>query len=155
MHSYHQCYGIDFVILRFSNVYGKYDDSDRVIPVFIETANQNKDLIVFGKDKLLDFTYIDDCVDGIIKSIENFGGVKNNTINIASGKGIAIVELAKVILNKMTSRGKIIVKESRTGEVTKCIVDISRARELLNYEPKVSIDEGIERAIEWYKSRGL
>jgi UDP-glucose 4-epimerase len=155
VHSYHQCYGIDFVILRFSNVYGKYDDSDRVIPVFIETANQNKDLIVFGKDKLLDFTYIDDCVDGIIKSIENFGGVKNNTINIASGKGIAIVELAKVILNKMTSREKIIVKESRTGEVTKCIVDISRARELLNYEPKVSIDEGIERAIEWYKSRGL
>lgn len=77
VHSYHQCYDIDFVILRFSNVYGKYDDSDRVIPAFIETAKQNKDLIVFGEDKLLDFTYIDDCVDGIIKSIENFDGVKN------------------------------------------------------------------------------
>jgi len=155
VHSYHQCYSIDFVILRFSNVYGMYDDSDRVIPAFIETAKQNKDLIVFGKDKLLDFTYIDDCVDGIIKSIKNFGGVKNNTINIASGKGIAIVELAKVILNKMTSRGKIVIKESRTGEVTKCIVDISRARELLNYEPKVSIEEGVERAIEWYERREL
>jgi len=55
----------------------------------------------------------------------------------------------------MESGGKIVVKESRTGEVTKCIVDISRARELLNYEPKITIEEGIERAIEWYESRGL
>ena len=155
VHSYQQCYDIDFVILRFSNVYGMYDDSDRVIPVFIEAAKQTKDLTVFGKDKLLDFTYIDDCVNGIMSSIENFDAVKNNTFNIASGKGITIVELAKIILNKMESRGKIVVKESRTGEVTKCIVDITRARELLNYEPKVSIEEGVERAIEWYESRGL
>ena len=87
-HSYHQCYGIDFLIPRFSNVYGRYDDSDRVIPVFIARARQNEDLIVFGKEKLLDFTFIDDCVDGIMKSIEMFDVVKNNTFNIASGNGI-------------------------------------------------------------------
>lgn len=152
VHAYYQCYDIDFVILRFSNVYGKYDDSDRVIPVFIARAKQNKDLIIFGKDKLLDFTYIDDCIDGIIKSTEMFHIVKNNTFNIASGEGIAIFELAKIILNKTASKGKVVIKVSRTGEVIKFIADISRASEVLNYKSKVSIEEGVERAIEWYKN---
>ena len=152
VHAYHQCYDIDFVILRFSNVYGKYDDSDRVIPLFIKRAMQKEDLIVFGKDKLLDFTYIDDCVNGIMSSIENFDAVKNNTFNIASGKGITILDLAKIIQNKMGSKGKIIIKESRTGEVTKFVADISRARKRLNYEPKVSIEEGVEKAITWYEN---
>ena len=152
VHAYYQCYDIDSIILRFSNVYGKYDDSDRLIPVFIGAAKQNKDLIIFGKDKLLDFTYIDDCINGIIKSIEMFDIIKNNTFNIASGEGITIFEIAKIILNKMASKGRVVIKESRTGEVIKFIADITRATELLNYEPKVSIEEGIEKAIEWYKN---
>jgi UDP-glucose 4-epimerase len=81
--------------------------------------------------------------------------IKNNTFNIASGKGTTIVELAKIILNKMASKGEIIIKENRTGEVTKCIVDISRAREFLNYKPNMLIDEGLEKSIEWYKNKGL
>ena len=76
VHSYQQCYDIDFVIFRFSNVYGMYDGSDRVIPLFIERAKQGNDLLVFGKEKLLDFTYIDDCVGGVILGIKNFGKIK-------------------------------------------------------------------------------
>ena len=53
--SYKKCYGIDFILTRFSNVYGMYDDSDRVIPLFIRLTKENKDLEIFGKDKLLDF----------------------------------------------------------------------------------------------------
>ena len=155
VHSYLQCYGMDFLILRFSNVYGRYDDSDRVIPVFIEAAKQNKELVVFGNDKILDFTFIDDCVDGITKSVARFDLIKNNTFNIASGKGTTIVELAKIILNKMASKGEINIKENRTGEVTKCIVDISRAREFLDYKPNMLIDEGLEKSIAWYKNEGL
>lgn len=147
IHSYQQCYGINFMILRFSNVYGKYDDSDRVVPLFIRKARQNKDLVVFGDNKLLDFTYIDDCVGGIVKSIETFDKVKNNTLNIASGEGISIVDLAERILNRTGSEGRVIIKKSRTGEVIKFIADISKANKLLNYTPQVSIEEGIERAI--------
>lgn len=150
VHSYHQCYDIDFIILRFSNVYGKYDDSDRVIPLFITRVMQNEGLIVFGREKLLDFTYIDDCVNGIMKSVEMFDVAKNTSFNIASGEGITILDLAKIIQNKMGSKGEIVIKESRIGEVTKFVADISRARKLLNYEPEVSIEEGIEKAIEWY-----
>jgi len=76
VHAYQQCYGINFIIIRFSNVYGMYDDSDRVIPLFIKLAKENRDLVVYGKEKLLDFTYIDDAISGVLKCIENFDQVK-------------------------------------------------------------------------------
>jgi len=150
VHAYHQCYGINFIIIRFSNVYGMYDDSDRVIPLFIKLAKENKDLIVYGKEKLLDFTYIDDAISGVIKAIENFDKVKNEVFNIASGKGTSIVEIARLIQKYTNSKNQIIIEENRTGEVLKFIADISKAKEKLGYEPKTSIEEGIKKAIEWY-----
>jgi len=147
-----QCYDMDFIILRLSNVYGMYDSSDRVIPEFIRCAKENKDLMVFGKEKLLDFTYIDDCISGIIKSIENFDRAKNDTYNIASGKGTPLTKVAQLIQRHMKSSGKVVIKESRTGEVVKFTADISKARAKLGYEPKVGIREGLERAAQWYNS---
>jgi len=148
--AYHHCYGIASIVLRFSNVYGKYDDSDRVIPLFIKQARRGENLTVFGKEKLLDFTYISDCISGIMKCIQRFDEVTDNVFNIASGKGTTLVQLASSIQNAAGARGKIIMKESRAGEVTKSVADISRAKELLDYAPKVSLDSGIERTVRWY-----
>jgi nucleoside-diphosphate-sugar epimerase len=67
--AYRRCYGIESIVLRFSNVYGKYDESDRVIPLFINLASKGADMTVFGEDKVLDFTYITDCIGGILKTI--------------------------------------------------------------------------------------
>jgi nucleoside-diphosphate-sugar epimerase len=150
-HSYSYCYGIRPVILRFSNVYGKYDDSNRVIPVFMRRSMQHKNLIVFGKHKMLDFTYIDDCIKGIVRVIENFDQVRENTFNIATGKGTSIMQVADMIKEKTRASSRIIIKESRTGEVTNFIADITKAKRLLGYDPKVSIQEGIKRSFDWYK----
>lgn len=152
VHSYRQCYGIDFVILRFSNVYGMYDTSDRVVPLFIRLASAGKPLTVYGRDKLLDFTYLSDAVDGIVRSIERFGSLRNDTFNIAAGKGTTILEVAQLINASLGKGNKVIVSESRTGEVVKYIADISKAKRLLGYEPKVAIAEGVRRSIEWYGS---
>ncbi len=149
-HTYNRCYGINYVIIRFSNVYGKYDDSDRVVPLFIKNAKENKDLVVYGKDKMLDFTYIDDAVDGVIKSIERFDKVKNNTFNIATGKGTYILDLAKTVISNLNSESNIIIKDSRPGEITKFVADVSKAKELLEYYPKTTIEEGIKKSISWY-----
>jgi nucleoside-diphosphate-sugar epimerase len=150
-HSYFYCYDIGSVILRFSNVYGKYDDSNRVIPVFMRRSMQHKNLIVFGEHKMLDFTYIDDCIKGIERVIENFDQVRGNTFNIATGKGTSIMQVADMIKDKTGSNSRIIIKESRTGEVTNFIADITKAKRLLGYNPKISIQEGIKRSFEWYK----
>jgi len=150
LHSYYKCFGINYVILRFSNVYGMYDDSERVTPLFIRNARENKPLIIFGKDKILDFTYIDDTIDGIIKTIQKFNLVKNQTFNIATGKGIKILYVAQLIKKLLNSKSKIIVKKNRSGEVIRYIADISKAKKLLNYEPKIDIIEGIKRSLNWY-----
>ena len=154
VHAYQQCYGINFIITRFSNVYGMYDDSDRVIPLFIKLTKENKDLVVYGKEKLLDFTYIDDTISGVLKCVENFDQVKNDVFNIASGEALSIIEVAQLIQKYTDNRNKIIIKENRTGEVVKFIADISKVTQKLSYEPKTTIDEGIKKSIEWYMGRG-
>jgi len=152
VHAFQQCYGIDFAILRFSNVYGMYDESDRVMPRFLDAARTNEDVVVFGEDKLLDFTYIDDCIEGIMKTMENFEQGKNDVYNIASGVGTTLVDVAKRIQELTESKGNVILKENRTGEVVKFIADISKARAKLFYAPQVSIQEGLEKAVQWYKT---
>lgn len=149
IHSYRQCYGIAFIIARFSNVYGMYDESERVIPAFIRQCKANKDLVIFGKDKLLDFTFIDDCITGILAIVNHFDKIKNNTINVATGKGVSIFEIAEIIKKEMNSKSKILTEESRTGEVIKFIANIDKAKYLLGYEPKIGIEEGIKKAIAW------
>lgn len=153
IHSYQQCYDIGFVIVRFSNVYGMYDGSDRLIPLFIKRTLENKDLHVYGKGKVLDFTYIDDSVAGVLLSIEKFDSVKNNVFNIASGTGTTIIEVAQEIIKQLNGKNKLVIGDNRTGEVVKYIADIWKAKEKLGYEPRVSIKEGVEKSIEWYKSR--
>lgn len=150
--SYKKCYNIDFIILRFSSVYGMYDDKDRVIPLFIKSVKEGKDIFVYGEDKLLDFTYINDAVSGVLKSIEKFEEVKNEIFNIASGKGTKIIEVAKLVLQHLNQENRIIIKEKRKGEIVKFVVDLSKARNLSDYLPATSISEGIKKSIEWYKN---
>jgi len=150
VYAYRQCYGTEFIVLRFSNVYGMYDDSDRVVPRFIKLTGDDRDLEVYGKDKILDFTYIDDTVRGILKCIQCFDGVKNNVYNIASSKGTRIVDIARLIRSYMHGNNGISVEDSRTGEVVKFIADITRAREKLGYMPVVDIEDGVRASIQWY-----
>jgi nucleoside-diphosphate-sugar epimerase len=149
--AYKQCYGIDFVLFRFSNVYGMYDESDRVIPLFIRLCKANKDLTVFGKDKMLDFTYIDDTVTGIIQCIQQFNEIKNQTYNLAYGEGTSLVELAELIKKELGTNNEIIIAENRTGEVVKYIADINKAKRKIGYMPKTNIEEGVKKSIDWYK----
>ena len=153
VHAYHRCYGINFIIIRFSNVYGMYDDSDRVIPLFIKLTKENKDLVVYDGEKMLDFTYIDDAISGILKCMENFDQVKNDVFNIASGEALSFIEVAQLIQQYMDNKNKIAIKENRTGEVVKFIADISKAKKKLGYEPKTTITGGIEKSIKWYMKR--
>ncbi len=148
--AYKRCYGIDSIIWRFSNVYGMYDQSIRVVPLFFRQAKAGETLNVFGKEKCLDFTYIDDCVAGILLGVEKFETAKNDTYNLAYGEGTTILHLAEEMKRLLQSDSKIITTNSRTGEVTHYIADISKAQKKLGYNPKVSFADGIRKSVEWY-----
>jgi len=150
VHSYQQCYGMGMVIFRLSNVYGKYDSSDRLIPLYYSKAKAGEPLYVYGKEKLLDFTYITDAVRGISACIDRFDTVTNMTFNIASGAGTSILSVAQLVKEMMSSKSDIVVEDSRTGEVVKFVADIDQAKRILGFEPRVTIVEGVKRSVAWY-----
>jgi UDP-glucose 4-epimerase len=150
VHAYAKCYGIDYVIVRFSNVYGMYDDSIRVVPLFIRLAQKNEPMTVFGKEKCLDFTYIDDAVSGVELILKNFENVQGETLNLAYGEGRTIIELAEMIKKLKGSSSNITIGKPRTGEVIRYVADISKAKKKLGFAPKINLDEGIKKSVEWY-----
>lgn len=153
--SYSNCYDIHTSILRFSNVYGRFDISDRVVPLFIAQATNDQTLTIFGGDKLLDFTYLEDCVNGILSAINNFRKARGTTFNIASGEGASLVDLATIIRDTVRSNSSIEIDDSRTGEVSQFIADTTKARRILDYEAEYDLQSGIQKTAEWYDKQGL
>jgi UDP-glucuronate 4-epimerase len=156
VYAYARCYDLRYLVFRFSNVYGRYDNDiqrmERVIPLFIQSMLSGQPVTVYGREKTLDFTYVDDCVDGIVAGIERLlsGQVVNQTINLAYGQGNTLVRMAELIASALGLPAEIQVEPSkRIGEVTRYIADISKAAELLDYQPCVPLDEGIRRAVAW------
>ena len=151
VHSYQQCYGINFCILRYSNVYGMYDESNRIIPLFIRRCRVNEDLTVFGENKLLDFTYITDAVNGTILLLNKFDAIKNEVYNLSTGNGTSLLELAEFIKAETNSENQIHIEPSRTGEVVKYVANISKIKAVVEYKPEVLIQEGVKRSVDWYQ----
>jgi nucleoside-diphosphate-sugar epimerase len=156
VYAYARCYGLRYLVFRFSNVYGRYDNDiermERVIPLFIRKISAGEPVTVYGREKVLDFTYVDDCVDGIVRGIERLlaGDVADHTINLAYGTGNSLVRMAELIGEALAVTPEIIVQPAkRAGEVSYYVADISLARELLEFAPRVPLEEGISRAVAW------
>ena len=150
IHSYHECYGIKPVIVRLSNVYGRFDVSERAVPLFIYYAVRNRDISIFGREKKLDFTYTDDAIAGLTLIVKKFDKAAPNTLNITASKAARIIDVARIIIDEVGSESKILLGKKRTGEISTFVADISRARKLLGYKPKVSLEVGLKKNIEWY-----
>ena len=155
IYSYAQCYGLRYLVFRFSNVYGRYDVDiermERVIPLFIRKIAAGEPITVYGEQKVLDFTYVDDCVAGVARGLELLvgGGAANQTINLAYGQGNSLVFLAETIGAALGVGPRLTLAPARVGEVTHYVADIAKARALLGYEPRVPLSEGIARAVAW------
>jgi len=157
IYSYGQCYGLPFLVFRFSNVYGRYDNDidrlERVIPLFIDRISRDQPIVVYGKEKVLDFTYIDDCVTGVVAGIDALAKrrVVDQTINLACGQGNTLVDVVNIVSLALGKAPKVTYEPSRSGEVTRYVADISKARELLGYQPQVPLSTGLIRTVEWWK----
>lgn len=155
IYSYAQCYGLKYLVFRFSNVYGRYDNDIermlRVIPYFIRQINNRRPITVYGEKKVLDFTYIDDCVGGVATGLQKLvnGEIGNHTINLAYGQGNRLVNMARFIGETLGVEPDMTIEPSRVGEVTHYVANIGKARALLDYTPTTSLREGIEKAVAW------
>ncbi len=161
VYSYSRCYGMKYIVFRFSNVYGRYDDDiermERVIPLFYKKIKNGEPITIFGKDKVLDFTFIDDCVAGISAGVDKIltGEVFNQTFNLAYGQGNSLCVVPETFQEILGIKANISFKKARVGEVTHYIADISNARKLLGYSPKVDLKTGLTKAAEWYGRKDI
>lgn len=145
--AFSKTYGLNYMILRLANVYG-FNDFERVIPVFIQKSMTDQDIQIFGGDQVIDFIFIDDVIDAFLKTLNT--DIKNKICNIGSGTGTDLKSLAELIIKKVSSNSKIVFKDPRNGEVEQYIADITYAKKLLNWEPKFSLDLGLEEVINQY-----
>jgi UDP-glucose 4-epimerase len=157
IYSYARCYGLRYLVFRFSNVYGRFDNDlqrmVRVLPLWIHKLSRGEGITVYGEDKMLDFTYVDDCIDGIVRGIDALasGSVANDTVNLAYGQGNRLLRAAQLIGEELGVDPDITLAPPLLGEVTHYVADVTKARDLLGYEPQVPLDEGIKRAVAWFR----
>lgn len=155
IYSYAQCYGLNYLVFRFSNVYGRYDNDlermRRVIPKFIRLISQDEPITIYGGDKILDFTYVDDCVHGVYRGLERLvsGQIINHTINLAHGQGNSLVDMARFIGEELGKTPAMTIEPPRVGEVTHYVANVGKARALLDYTPQTPLREGIHKAVAW------
>jgi UDP-glucose 4-epimerase len=158
VYAYARCYGLRYLVFRFSNVYGRFDNDlqrmERVIPLFIHQMSRDEPITVFGgAEKVLDFTYVDDCIDGIARGVERLAGgdVSGETINLAYGQGNTLVRAAELIAAELDVKPQINTAPALLGEVTRYVADIRKARDLLDWEPTTPLDAGIPKAVHWFR----
>ncbi len=158
VYSFARCYGLDYLVFRFSNVYGRYDNDlwrmERVLPLWMHQLSRGEEITIFGgEEKVLDFTYIDDCVDGIVRGLYALvaGDARNETINLAYGQGNTLVRAANLIADELGVSPKITIAPSLLGEVTHYVADVRKARDVLGWTPQTPLEEGIPHAVAWFK----
>jgi dTDP-glucose 4,6-dehydratase len=151
--AYRRFHKVDTKIVRIFNTYGprmRVRDG-RAVPAFISQALVNEDVTVFGDGtQTRSFCYISDLVDGIIRLMQS---KENDPINIGNPQEMTIEQIARMIIDMTGSRSKIIYKPLPTDDPKVRQPDITRARTLLGWEPKVSLDQGLGRTIEYFKTK--
>jgi len=151
--SYYLTYGIDIRILRpFNNIGPGQNDLSysAVVPRTIRRILNHEPPEIFGDGmQTRDFIYVEDTCEAAIKTMcmEN---IKGEVINIGSGKETKIVGLIKKICELMNYNGEILYKPPRPGDIRRHYADISKAKALLGFNPKINLEEALKRTIEWY-----
>ena len=156
--AYFRTYGYPTVVVRPFNTYGPRShhegDSGEVIPKFLLRCLAGRPMVVFGDgSQSRDFTYVSDTAAGILLAGEHPDAV-GETINIGTGVDLTIRDLARLVAVE-TGRPDAVVEhdEPRPGDVYRLIADVTRARALLGFAPKVSMSEGLQRLLQWYRDQ--
>ena len=154
-HVYHSLFDMNIVMLRFFTVYGPKQRPDLAINKFTRLILEGEEIPMFGDGTTSrDYTYVDDIVDGIIKSINYV--MKNKSvyeiINIGNSSPVSLNEMVNTIGEALNVKPIVKQLPMQPGDVTRTYADIDKAKKLLSYEPKVSFKNGINKFIEWYKN---
>jgi dTDP-glucose 4,6-dehydratase len=151
--AYHRTHGVDTKIVRIFNTYGprmRLRDG-RAVPAFVSQALANEDVTVFGDGtQTRSFCYVTDLVRGIVSLMD---GKTNEPVNIGNPHEVTIEEIARTIVRLVGSKSKIVYRPLPVDDPKQRKPDITRARTLLAWEPKVGLEEGLKKSIDYFKTK--
>ncbi|HZX20492.1 MAG TPA: UDP-glucuronic acid decarboxylase family protein [archaeon] len=148
--AYKKVFGIDVKIARIFNTYGPRmrKEDGRVVPNFIDQALHNRSITIYGKgEQTRSFCYVSDMVDGLYKLMNS---KEMGPINIGNPKEKTIFELAELIIKLTDSKSKIVYKPLPLDDPERRLPDIMLAKEKLGWQPKVGLEEGLNKTVEFF-----
>ena len=152
-HVYHNLYHIDIIQLRFFTVYGPRQRPDLAIHKFTKLISENQEIPFYGDGNTArDYTYIDDIIDGITKSIhylEQHSGVYE-ILNLGENQVITLSEMVAAIEKALGKTASKKILPMQPGDVTKTNADITKAKDLIGYKPVTNFQNGIKKFVEWF-----
>lgn len=150
IYTYSKLYGICAICLRFFTVFGPRQRPDLAIHKFIDLIKNNKKIPLYGNGKTVrDYTYIGDIVDGIEATLSY--NKNYDIINLGGGSPVSLIQMVRTIEKVLCKKAEIEYLPMQPGDVVKTAADISKAKKLLKYKPKVSFEEGIRAFVRWKK----
>jgi len=151
-YSYYHSYGLNYSTIRLFNIFGPRVVSYAVIPKFILLALDNKPIPIAGDGtQKRDYVFVKDAAKAIALMTERYD-LAGEAVNIGSGKSLEIIEIAGKIIELIGSKSEIVFQSPRPGEVPILQADISKAREILGWEPEYSFEDGLLKTIKWCKN---
>jgi dTDP-glucose 4,6-dehydratase len=151
--AYHRYHGVNTKIVRIFNTYGprmRLRDG-RAVPAFMSQALRNEDVTVFGDGtQTRSFCYVSDLVDGILRLADSD---TNEPVNIGNPHEVTIEEIARTIIKLVGSTSKIVYRPLPVDDPKQRRPDITRARTILNWEPKVGLEEGLMKTVGYFKNK--
>ena len=149
---YCQIFDVSTTILRYHTVFGPRQRPEMAIHKWVRGIFQDEPLVIYGDgEQTRDFTYVDDIIDGTLRAAET-EGVGKEIFNLGSGHSVSVNTLVELLL-KLTNKEDVkpIYTQPKVGDVPDTHADISKARNILGYNPKMIFENGIKQFIEWYK----
>ncbi len=152
-YSYHHLFGMNIACLRIFTAYGPRQRPEMAIHTFTRLIDQGREVPMYGDgSSKRDYTYIDDLIEGMVAVLHRHKGYE--IYNLGESRTTSLRELIGLIEAALGKKAKVQTLQPQPGDVSVTFADISKAKRLLNYQPKVSIEEGIQRFVEWYQTQG-
>lgn len=141
---------IEYTIIRPTSVYGPRDSNNRVLANFFVAAKNNKKLVVNGAEEKLDFTFVDDLVNGIITATFS-KNTKNKVYNLSKGTSVKLIDAAEII-KTLVGSGKILIEKKKNDTPSRGSLNNNLAFNDFGYSPKINIEQGLELYYEWIRN---
>ena len=152
--AYGNLYGLPQTGLRFFTVYGPWGRPDMAYFIFTRKILAGEPIEVFGEGRMArDFTYIDDIVDGVIGALDHPPAAgENRILNIGDSRPVGLMDMIATLEKALGREAQKTYAPMQPGDVTATFADISKLKALTGYQPKVKLEEGLPRFVEWYRA---